>query len=315
MSMLGDPIFVLPDLLSTFSSLHVGGVEEIMGILPNSPSDLVYWVWALVLFLTTLGIGILSVLSGIEAGLLFVPVILILFPFHFDFVRACGIIVGLTGALAASPGFLKGNLTNLKLAFPIALIMSIFSISGAILGFILPEKILYIALGITILAACILLLTGKISEVPKVEKSDYLSRIFKFSGVLQDDVTGRHIEWKAHRAPFGLVVFIITAMVTGMFGISTGWGSIPALNLLMGIPLRISVATSKYLITVTHTSVLWIYINHGGIVPLLIIPSLAGTMLGAFLGIRILDYFNHVMVRRAAIIILALVGIIILIKG
>jgi hypothetical protein len=83
----------------------------------------------------------------------------------------------------------------------------------------------------------------------------------------------------------------------------------------MGVPLRISVATSKYLVSVTHTSALWVYLNQGCIIPLLIAPSLAGTMLGSFLGLRILDYFNHIIVRWIVVIISAFLGIAVLSKA
>jgi len=275
------------------------------------------WDWILILFFVSIIIGTFSVISGIEIGLLFIPVILAFFPFHFDFIKTCGLIIGLTGSLAASPGFLKENLSNLKITFPIAFIMSISSILGAIIGIILPEKVLYIGLAILIFFVCIfyIIVRLKLSEFPCVKRPDYLSRLLHLSGIMEDNTTGRLLEWKAHRVPISFMAFIIIAMLTGMFGITTGWASIPILNLLMGLPLRISVATSKFLITITHSTALWIFINQGSIIPLIIVPSLVGTMLGASIGIRILDYFNHTIVRRITIITLVFIGIKIFMKA
>ena len=42
--------------------------------------------------------------------------------------------------------------------------------------------------------------------------------------------------------------------MAGMFGLGAGWANVPVLNLLMGAPLKISVATSKFLLAITDTS-------------------------------------------------------------
>ncbi|MBW2127611.1 MAG: sulfite exporter TauE/SafE family protein [Deltaproteobacteria bacterium] len=141
-------------------------------IVATSPLHQCWWFWAGTLFAASLAIGIISVWSGIEAGFLFVPIISYLFPFHFDFVRACSLMVGLAGALAATPGFLKENLTNLRLAISIFLAMSAGSIIGAVLGIRLPEDVLYKGLGVTILGACGLLVVGKTRERSDINKSD-----------------------------------------------------------------------------------------------------------------------------------------------
>ena len=49
--------------------------------------------------------------------------------------------------------------------------------------------------------------------------------------------------------------------MAGMFWLGAGWANIPVLNLLMGAPLKISVATSKFLLSITDTSAAWIYLN------------------------------------------------------
>ena len=56
--------------------------------------------------------------------------------------------------------------------------------------------------------------------------------------------------------------------------------------------MKVSVATSKFLLSITDTSAAWIYMNKGAIIPLLVVPSLVGIMLGSFVGVRILKIAN-----------------------
>src|SRR4030042_476247 len=104
-------------------------------------SSYAWWVWALILFVVTIVMGVLAVLGGVGGGVLFVPIISGFFPFHLDFVRGTGLLVALAGALAAGPGLLKMNLASLQLAVPVALIASTFSIAGAMVGLAPPTNV------------------------------------------------------------------------------------------------------------------------------------------------------------------------------
>ncbi|MGB5991501.1 MAG: sulfite exporter TauE/SafE family protein [Desulfobacterales bacterium] len=274
-----------------------------------------WWFWPIILFIVTFIMGILAVLGGVGGGVLYVPIISGFFPFHLDFVRGTGLLVALSGALAAGPGLLKMNLASLRLAIPVALIASTCAIIGAMIGLALPTNIVQISLGVTILGICILMLTAKKSTVPDVPQADRLSSALRICGVYQEASTGEIIDWKVHRTPLGLAMFVLIGIMAGMFGLGAGWANVPALNLLMGAPLKISVATSKFLLSITDTSAAWIYVNKGCVIPLMVVPSLVGIMLGSFVGVRLLKIAKPTFIRWMVIGILAFAGIKALSKG
>jgi len=274
-----------------------------------------WWFWPLVLFFVTFVMGILAVLGGVGGGVLFVPIISGFFPFHLDFVRGTGLLVALSGALAAGPGLLKMNLASLRLAIPVALIASTCAIVGAMIGLALPTNIVQISLGATILGICVLMLTAKKSTVPDVPQADRLSSALRITGIYQEASTGEMIDWKVHRTPLGLGLFVLIGIMAGMFGLGAGWANVPVLNLLMGAPLKISVATSKFLLSITDTSAAWIYMNKGCVIPMMVVPSLVGIMLGSFVGVRVLKIAKPTFIRWMVIGILAFAGVKALSKG
>jgi uncharacterized membrane protein YfcA len=274
-----------------------------------------WWFWPIVLFIVTFIMGILAVLGGVGGGVLYVPIISGFFPFHLDFVRGTGLLVALSGALAAGPGLLKMNLASLRLAIPVALIASTCAIIGAMIGLALPTNIVQISLGVTILGICVLMLTAKKSEVPDVPKADRLSSALNICGIYQEASTGEIIDWKIHRTPLGLALFVIIGVMAGMFGLGAGWANVPVLNLLMGAPLKISVATSKFLLSITDTSAAWIYLNKGCVIPMMVVPSLVGIMLGSFVGVRLLKIAKPTFIRWMVIAILGFAGVKALSKG
>jgi len=274
-----------------------------------------WWVWPLVLLVVTFLMGIVAVLGGVGGGVLFVPIISGFFPFHLDFVRGCGLLVALSGALAAGPGLLKANLASLRLAIPSALIASTCAIIGAMVGLALPTHIIQTALGATILGIVVLMLMAKKSELPEVSRADNLSSALRICGVYTEESTGEQINWKIHRTPMGMALFVAVGIMAGMFGLGAGWANVPVLNLLMGAPLKISVATSKFLLSITDTSAAWIYLNQGCVIPMMVVPSLVGIMLGSFIGVRILRVAKPAFVRWIVIVLLLFAGAKALTKG
>ena len=306
-------IFLIITFLMRMDPAFAAGPETTMDLVPNDGTE--WWVWPLALFVITFVMGILAVLGGVGGGVLYVPIISGFFPFHLDFVRGAGLLVALTGALAAGPGLLKANLASLRLAMPVALIASSCAIIGAMIGLALPTNIVQTLLGVTILGIVVIMLTAKKAEFPEVEKADALSSALRICGVYTEASTGQKIDWKIHRTPLGLSLFVIIGIMAGMFGLGAGWANVPVLNLLMGAPLKISVATSKFLLSITDTSAAWIYLNKGCVIPMMVVPSLVGIMLGSFVGVRVLKIAKPTFIRWTVIGILTFAGIKALTKG
>ncbi|HEX2199346.1 MAG TPA: sulfite exporter TauE/SafE family protein [Burkholderiales bacterium] len=273
-----------------------------------------WWIWPLALFAVCFAIGMVAVLAGVGGGVLFVPIVGGFFPFHLDFVRAAGLLLALSGALSAAPGLLRGGLASLRLAMPLALIGSVTSIGGAMLGFALPTDWLQTALGVTILAIVALMAFGRTQDL-KAPRPDALAAALQMNGVYHDAATGREVRWSVHHTPAALVAFGGIGVLAGMFGLGAGWANVPVLNLLMGAPLKLSVGTSGFLLSVIDTSAAWIYLNRGAVLPMLVAPSIIGVMLGAKIGVRLLRVAPARVVRRVVLGLLLAAGLRAVLKG
>lgn len=278
---------------------------------PGAP----WWVWPLLLFVVTFVMGILAVLAGVGGGVLFTPIIGGFFPFHLDFVRGAGLLVALSGALAAGPGLLKANLANLRLALPVALIASTFSIVGAFMGLALPTNIVQTAMGVTIILIALLFVFSKNTEYPNVGAPDNLSKKLGISGAYFEATSGKVINWSIWRTPQGFLMFTLIGLIAGMFGLGAGWANVPVLNILMGAPLKIAVGSSKFLLSITDTSAAWIYLNQGAVLPIIAVPGILGIMFGSFVGVKLLKGTKPKMVRYLVITMLGFAGLQSVLKG
>ena len=281
----------------------------------DAARDTPWWVWPVALFFACFALGIIAVPAGVGGGVLFVPIVAGFFPFHLDFVRGAGLLVALSGALAAGPRLLSGGLASLRLGLPLALVASTSSIGGALLGLALPASAIQVALGAAILGIVAVMTLVKNSELPRVEAPDRLSLALGMHGIFRDGATGQEHAWRVHRTPLGLVLFAGIGVLAGLFGLGAGWANLPVLNLVMGAPLKVSAGTSGLILTLVDSSAAWIYLNQGAVLAIVAAPSVIGMMLGARIGARVLNVVKASVIRRLVLVLLAFSGARALAKG
>jgi uncharacterized protein len=264
--------------------------------MPVADAAAAWWIWPLALFVLTFFLGIVAVIAGVGGGVLFVPIVASFFPFHLDYVRGAGLVLALTGTLAASPTLLRSGLASLRLVLPLALGGSVCSLAGAVLGFALPVEVVQTALGVIIIAVAALLWVAKGGE-----------------GVAGIDPA--RFDWRTRRGVLGLAAFGGIGFVGGLFGLGAGWANVPVLNLVIGLPLKMAVGTSGLAISLINSSAAWVYIGRGALLPAIAMPSILGVMLGSRIGARLLHGMSSVMVRRIVISVLMVAGARALLRG
>ncbi len=246
--------------------------------------------WPISLFILTFAIGILAPMAGVGGGVMFVPLVSATYPFHIDFVRGAGLMMAFTNALSASPKFLRQGLASLRIALPVVLTATITAIIGALIGLYItaafPNGKYYIKIalgGILFFILAVMILSKRV-EFPEVKYVDRLSRVLGMRGAYYELSLGKTIEYQATRAPLALLAFAGVGLLAGMFGLGAGWANVPVLNLIMGLPIKVSTSTSILIITMTDGSAAWVYIAKHAVLPLLAVPAVAGMYIGSKIG-------------------------------
>jgi len=305
-SMLGLTVASTAVVLAlTATSALAADASAVQTLTDGAPA---WWVWPLALFVVCFFLGVVAVPAGVGGGVLFVPLVSGFFPFHLDFVRGAGLLVALSSALAAGPSLLRTGLASMRLAVPLALIASLSSTLGALLGLALPPSVIRIALGVTILGIVAVMIKAGKSEFPEVTLTDRLGAFLAMHGVFIDATSGKEMHWRTRRTPQGLVLFLFIGVLAGMFGLGAGWANVPALNILMGAPLKVSAGTSSFILSLVDSSAAWVYLNNGAVLPMIAAPSVVGMMLGAKIGARLLAVLKASVIRRLVIAMLIFAG-------
>ena len=266
-----------------------------------------WWIWPIALFAVSFVIGIVAVLAGVGGGVLFVPVVGSLFPFHLDFVRGAGLMFALAGTLSAGPPLLRAGMASLRLVMPLALVGSVASFLGALVGLAIATELLQTMLGALIIAIALLIWRSRTADHANVE-ADALGALLRLEGEFRDPAAGVTIDWRTNQTLLGLAAFAAIGFLGGIFGLGAGFANVPALNLLMAAPLKVAVGSSGLLISVINSSAAWVYIHRGALLPLIVVPSILGVMLGSRIGALLLGITPARVVRRLVIVVMLLAG-------
>jgi hypothetical protein len=274
-----------------------------------------WWAWPALLFLVSFAIGTIAVAAGIGGGVLFVPIVGSLFPFHLDFVRGAGLMLALCGALSASPRIIRGGLGEMRMVIPLSLAGSIAAMVGAHMGLLLPTRVLQAALGAIVLGIAVIMWRSKERAGSELAAADPWAAALGMHGVFRDPKTGSDSPWHARRLGAGILTFTVIGFIGGMFGLGAGWANVPALNVLMGLPLKLALGTSTLSISVINTSAAWVYLNQGALLPMIQVPAILGVIAGARIGVHVLVFLTPAMARWLVVGVLVLAGLRALLQG
>jgi uncharacterized membrane protein YfcA len=253
--------------------------------------------------------------AGIGGGVLFVPLVSGFLPLNLDFVRGAGLLVALSGTLSAAPRLLRARLASLRLALPCALAASAGSLVGATVGLRLETRYVQMALGAVLLAIAAVMLASRRADLPRVAQPGWLSRRLGIGGTFLDARLGRTVSWHVHREAVALLLFVGVGFMAGMFGVGAGWANVPVLNLVMGAPIKVAVATSGLVILMANSTAAWVYLKSGCWMPLLAVPSILGMILGARLGRRVLVGERSASVRTLCVAVMVFAAVRALLRG
>jgi uncharacterized protein len=104
-------------------------------------------------------------------------------------------------------------------------------------------------------------------------------------------------------------------VVSGLLGIGSGALKVPAMDLAMRLPIKVSTATSNFMIGVTAAASAGVYFVRGDIDPFVTPPVATGVLIGAIIGSRLLGRLQSSTVRLVFVVVLLWVSVQMLLKG
>jgi uncharacterized membrane protein YfcA len=119
-----------------------------------------------------------------------------------------------------------------------------------------------------------------------------------------DRALGREVAYRVDRLPTGMVLMYGAGLVSALLGIGSGVLKIPAMDTALRLPIKVSSATSNFMIGVTAAASAGAYFMRGDISPAVAGPVALGSVAGSILGARILMVVSNDRIRLLFILVL-----------
>jgi hypothetical protein len=130
-----------------------------------------------------------------------------------------------------------------------------------------------------------------------------------------DEAEGLEVPYVVVNTGLGLGLMYLAGTLSGLLGIGSGVLKVPAMDLAMHIPMKVSTATSNLLIGLTAAASAVVYFARGDIDPLIAGPVAIGVLLGATQGSKWLAGMRSDRLRVLFVSVLGVVAVQMIWKG
>lgn len=275
------------------------------------------FLFTLVVFVVSLGAGLLGSLLGLGGGLIVVPVLTLVLGVDIRYAVGASIVSVIATSSGAAAAYVRERLTNLRVAMFLELATTAGALTGALLAGYLSGHWLYLVFGGVMAYSALAMLRklGGEARVAAGPPDSGLADRLALHGSYWDEERGREVPYRVTRPLTGLGLMYAAGTVSGLLGIGSGALKVPAMDLAMGLPLKVSTATSNFMIGVTAAASAGVYFARGDIDPFIAGPVCAGVVLGAFTGSHYLTRVKSQALRMLFVGVLLVVACQMLRKG
>jgi uncharacterized membrane protein YfcA len=258
--------------------------------------------------------GFLGSLLGLGGGLIVIPALTLVL--HVDIRLAIGasIVSVIATSSGAAAAYVRDRLANMRVAMFLELGTTLGAITGAYLAGIIPPRWLFVLFGLILAYSAVAMLRGRRISEEEREVGPW-ARVLRLRSSYFDHASGEEIIYQPVRARIGLGLMYIAGTVSGLLGIGSGALKVPAMDLAMELPIKVSTATSNFMIGVTAAASAGVYFSRGQIDPFIAAPVAVGVMAGAFAGSRTLGRIDSRSLRMTFVVVLVVIAAQMLLKG
>ncbi len=267
------------------------------------------------IFAISVAAGLIGALAGVGGGILVVPSLTLLFGVDIRLAIGASIVSVIATSSGAAAAYVRDRMTDMRIGMFLELATTTGAVAGAILAAVVAPSFLYVLLGVVLLfsAAQQALRLGE-ELPPSVAVSPITARL-GLSGSYPDARLGREVPYAAQRVPLGFVLMAGAGIVSGLLGIGSGALKVLAMDGAMRLPMKVSSATSNFMIGVTAAASAGIYLGRGDVDPTIAAPVALGVLVGATVGARLLPRLSNRNVRLVFLPVLLVIGLQTLLRG
>jgi hypothetical protein len=275
-------------------------------------SDLVFLV---TVCLSSAAAGVLGAVLGLGGGILLVPILTLFFGVSLPYAMGASIVSVIATSCGAAAGHLRSGLANVRVGLFLALATVAGALIGASLVGVLPEALLEVLFGLALTYSAFTTVRQLNLEVPVEVDADPLALRFGLSGSYYDRLLHRDVSYRASRVRGGAAAMFAAGVLSGLLGIGSGAFKVLAMDYFMRLPMKVSTATSNFMIGMTAAASAGVYFGRGDIHPVIATPVAVGVLIGSYAGTRLIANLRNATVRKLFLPVVLYLALSMLLRG
>jgi uncharacterized membrane protein YfcA len=269
-------------------------------------------VYEILLFVVSILAGFVGSILGIGGGMIVVPFLTLALGVDIRYAVAASLISIVATSSGAAASFLRDRLTNVR----VAIFLSVGTVFGAITGFLISSwinsSVLYLVFGGFLVFSIVMMFRRR--EDIRAQSDHPWSRRLKLAGEAPNAI-GKLESYNVDHVPLGLFWMYFAGILSALLGIGSGVLKVLAMDGAMKLPIKVSSATSNFMIGVTATASAGAYFVKGDVHPEIAAPVAVGILMGSWVGARVMVRMKPIVIRRLFIVLLSIVALQMIKKG
>ncbi|AGA28148.1 sulfite exporter TauE/SafE family protein [Singulisphaera acidiphila] len=257
--------------------------------------------------LTSLAAGLLGGMLGMAAGIFIVPALVLLFGVDIRHAVGASLVSVIGCSCGSAASAMENRLTNVRLAILLEIGTTLGALTGVVLGGVFPESSLYLLFAVILLVSAYQMFRKRKGAGATQDfegPPDRWATRLRLNSSYPEPMTQQEVAYRVSRVGLGLVLMYAAGAVSSLLGIGSGVLKVPAMDSALRLPIKVSSATSNFMIGVTAAASAGIYYVRGDILAKLAAPVALGSIAGAYLGTKILMRTSNERIRKWFIVVL-----------
>ena len=229
--------------------------------------------------------AILGSMLGLGGGVFLVPILTLFFGIDQKLAIGASAIVVVTNSVVGSSVHLRSHFVNLRLAMLLQVSTAAGAIAGALFGVNADPAIVFAVFGAVLVYAALSMALRREAHGASITFGTPDRR--RLGALFRDPATDAEVAYIPARMPLGMGIGAGAGVISGMLGVGGGVVLVPAMNLLMKVPVKAAVGTSSFMVGITSVATAFVFYSQGKIDPTIVVPAIIGVFAGGQIGSRL----------------------------
>jgi len=270
---------------------------------------------AIKILLVSISAGILGSILGLGGGIIVTPALTLLFGVDIQHAIGASLISVISTSSGAAIAYIRDGITNIRVGMFLEIATTVGAITGALIAGLISPNLLYIIFGLLLFYSALAMLKKKKEELPGEVPLHSVASKLKLQGEYYDKALKKNVTYNVDNVYGGFSVMYGAGVISGLLGIGSGSFKVMAMDVFMKLPLKVSSATSNFMMGVTGAASAGIYLFRGDINPIISAPVAIGVLIGATIGAKIMQRLKSKTIRKLFIPVLMYVAIQMMAQG